>query len=255
MGSSGVSHSQHSCSLLGLFAPEQVALAEKSEVQMNRNHEVTRRGGFSLVEIAITLAIVAVAIAIAVPSMNRASQNGNLRDGALALDGGLTGTRGEAIRTGDVHLFFVFQDAEGNALVDQNGDSVPALMLNDGPPGSPGQNCRIDAGETVKALNKADLAGMIGGPPGGNTPGGDLGMGGTAGGSSFVDPAGNPATWVMFRPEGMPVAFDSNCNLGAAGSGAGAFYMKNADRAYVVMLSPMGTTRIEAFNHTTGGWE
>ena len=223
---------------------------------MDRNNEPTRRSsGYSLTEVAITMAILAAAVAMAAPSLNRANQNAKLRDGALAIEAGFSGTRGEAIRTGDVHLLFVFMDAEGNALVDESGEVVPALMLNDGAPGSPNQNCRIDPGEAVKAVSRQDIAAMVSGPPGGAQAGGDMGIGDMTAGSSFVDPQGDPATWVMFRPEGMPVAFDANCDMGDPGSGAGAFYMKNENRAFAVMLSPMGTTKVKIFNHTTGGWE
>ena len=212
-----------------------------------------------MAEVGITLAIIGVALVIAIPSLNRATENGELRDTAMALDGGLVSARGEAIRTGDVHLFFMFQDAEGNPLLDANGDPVPVLVHNDGPPGSPEQNCRIDAGESAMALGKEELKkiDMMGGLPGGTAEAlYDLGMGDPSqSGSSFVDPAGNSVTWVMFRPEGVPIAFDANCNLGEPGSGAGTFYMKNEDRIFAVSLSPMGTTKVMTFNQATGDWE
>jgi len=226
---------------------------------MTRSQSRARAGGYSLTEVGITLAIISIAVALAVPSLNRANENNTLRDTATAVDGGLTSARGEAIRTGDVHLFFLMQDADGNALVDQNGDVVPALILNDGAPGSANQNCHIDDGEEIKTLSRNEAAAMLaeamGAPSGAQAPG-DLGDGTTmSAGSSFVDPQGNPATWVMFRPEGMPIAFDKDCNLGGAGSGAGAFYMKNESRAYAVMLSPMGTTKVQVYNNATGSWE
>jgi Tfp pilus assembly protein FimT len=226
---------------------------------MERSQERPRAGGYSLSEIAITLAIISVAVALAVPSLNRTRENNMLRDTATALDGGLSGARGEAMRTGDVHLFFLMQDADGNALVDQNGEVVPALILNDGAPGSPNQNCHIDDGEEIKTISRSEatemLSEVMGAPGGGQAPGDEGGGVAMSAGSSFVDPQGNPATWVMFRPEGMPIAFDNDCNLGGPGSGAGAFYMKNENRAYAVMLSPMGTTKVKIFNETTGGWE
>lgn len=230
---------------------------------MERSQKRERSGGYSLTEVAITLAIISVAVALAVPSLTRSRENGSLRDAATALDGGLTGARGEAMRTGDVHLFFLMQDAEGNALVDQNGEVVPALILNDGAPGSPNQNCRIDDGEEIKTISRSEatqmLSELMGAPAGTQAPEGGGGVAGQgvalSAGSSFVDPEGNPATWVMFRPEGMPIAFDDDCNLGGPGSGAGAFYVKNERRAYAVMLSPMGTTKVQIFNETTGGWE
>ena len=80
---------------------------------MRTAHTLKRTRGYSMAEVGITMAILAVAVVIAVPSLNRASANSELKDSALALDGGLSGTRGEAIRTGDVHLFFLFQEVLG----------------------------------------------------------------------------------------------------------------------------------------------
>jgi prepilin-type N-terminal cleavage/methylation domain-containing protein len=215
-----------------------------------------QRGGYSLTEVMITLALISVAVAMAVPSLNRSTRNNELRDTALALDGGLTGARGEAIRTGDVHLFFLFQDAEGNPLLDANGNPVPALIVNDGAPGSPNQNCHIDDGETTIAVHALKKADMISAPPAGSGQSSlDLGQGDISTGTTFVDPAGNSVTWVMFRPEGMPIAFNQDCTLGLPGSGAGSIYMKNEERAFMVALSPMGTTKVAAFNQATGAWE
>ncbi len=219
-----------------------------SDQTIRLHSKVKRRvGGYSVAEVAITLAIIAVAAVIAVPSLNRATQNRELKDSANALNSGLTGARGEAMRTGDVHLFFVFEDAEGNRLVDQNGDQVPALVLNDGAPGSAGQNCRIDAGEEVQPLSSEQvkqLAELMGQGMQGGTIGGETSNGYVKAASSFEDPAGNLVTWVMFRPEGMPVAFDANCNLGEPGSGAGGLYIKNEQQAFAIEMSPMGTTKV-----------
>lgn len=226
---------------------------------MRTAHTPKRTRGYSMAEVGITMAILAVALVIAIPSLNRASENGELRDTAMAMDGGLVAARGEAIRTGDVHLFFVFEDAEGNPLTDQNGDPVPVLIVNDGAPGSPEQNCKVDPGERTIAIGKEQMSKieMMGDlPTGMQEPTSDYGTGDpSTAGSTFVDPAGNDVTYVMFRPEGMPIAFDANCNLGDAGSGAGTFYMKNDDRLFAVSLSPMGTTKVMSFNHVTGDWE
>jgi type II secretory pathway pseudopilin PulG len=213
-----------------------------------------RSHGYSLAELAITLGIVAVAAVLAVPSLNRARQNGELRDSAQALNTGLTGARGEAMRTGDVHLFFVFQDAEGNPLVDRNGDRVAALVLNDGAPGSAGQNCRIDAGEEITPLSPdqiKQLTELVGHDFQGSTIGGATSNGYVKMASSFEDPQGNVATWVMFRPEGMPVSFDSDCNLGQPGSGEGGLYIKNEQRAFAIEMIPMGTTKVSLMGEST----
>ncbi len=266
-----------------------------------------RRVGYSLTEVGITMAVLAVAVVIAVPRLNSAREAGELRDTALALDGAMEMARGEAIRTGDVQLLFVFQDAEGNPLVDANGDPVSIAIVNDGAPGSADQNCRIDAGESMitvpeekasKMDKVADLPSgypmplvdlgplVVGATPGaaqGGVAGAPLGgvsgddddddsddgggglvaapapdpsiTGSTSNGSSFSDPSGNPSSWVMFRPEGMPVSFDAACNLGDMGSGAGTFYLHNEGRYYAVALSPMGTTKVLSLNTDSGEWK
>jgi len=221
---------------------------------------VRNRAGYTLVEIGITLVILSIALLVAVPRLNRASENGELRDTALALDGAIENARSEAIRTGDIQLFFLFQDAEGNGLQDANGNPVPIAIVNDGAPGSPRQNCRIDPGEKVTTVGTAEdmkMADSVAPPPATAAANArDNGQGNAAAnGSSFVDASGSEATWVMFRPDGSPVSFDANCNVGALGSGAGTFYLKNEDRAYAVSLSAMGTVAIARFNEATGLWE
>ncbi len=221
--------------------------------------ETKRRSGYTITEIAITLAIVAVAALIAMPTLNRASENNELRDTALAIDGALATARGEAIRTGDVHLFFLFEDARGNVLTDAQGNQIPIAIVNDGAPGSPRQNCMIDPGEAILTVDGEKLAGIggVGAPPeGAGTPASDNGQGSPAAqGSSFVDSDGDESTWVMFRPDGTPIAFDEDCELGALGSGAGTFYLKNEERAYAISVSAMGTTTVARFNEATGDWD
>jgi type II secretory pathway pseudopilin PulG len=206
--------------------------------------------GYSLVELAVLLGVIAIVAALAAPSLSQGRSNQRLRDVALSLAGALHHARSEAIRTGNVHAVFYQTDAQGVPLTDDDGDPVLALVLDDGRPGAAGQNCAIDAGETITAL--AAESGIAAGPSG--SPGAaptDLGSGDIDTGSSFTEPGGSDASWVLFRPDGAPVAFDSSCNLGPLGSGAGAFYLGNGSRTAAVVLMPTGATRV----HThAGAW-
>lgn len=223
-----------------------------------------KSAGYTLVEIGIALGIVSVALLLAFPRWNRASENGELRDTAFALDGALESARSEAIRTGDVQLFFLFEDAEGNSLTDGRGRSVPIAIVNDGAPGSASQNCKIDAGEKMITLEPGEMKmlAQIGAPDAAAAAAAvrglnvDLGKGDpAAAGSSFADPSGNSSTWLMFRPDGSPVAFDANCNFGTLGSGAGTFYLNNEDRSYAVSVSAMGVVKVMQYDAAHDEWK
>jgi prepilin-type N-terminal cleavage/methylation domain-containing protein len=221
---------------------------------MASTHAIARRQqGMTLNELAIGLAIAAIMIGIAVPSMSRIATQQRGRETAHLLTGAFELARSEAIRTGDIHLVFLQTDANGNPLLDENGDPTNLVVLDDGAPGSANQNCQIDAGEIVAALSLApDVALGLDAAVGKATV--DLGAGALVGASSFSDPAVNPAQWVAFRPEGLPLAFDAACNLGPTGSGAGAFYLNAGGRDFAALLLPLGGTRVDAWDLDAGAW-
>ncbi len=205
-----------------------------------------RHRGYTLLELMVVVAIIGAAAALAIPSLSSSSSNERLRDAAIGISGALNYARSEAIRTGNVHLVFVGVDAEGNSLQDLNAQTVPVLILDDGRPGSLNQNCRIDGGENIRSVRQQ--AGVRPGIATSTTTSPeDLGTGDITTGSSFTDPGGNDASWVLFLPQGMPLSFDSACNLGSVGSGAGAFYVTNENRTSAVVLMPMGNTRVQAW--------
>lgn len=202
-----------------------------------------RQTGFTLVEVLIVVAVVGVTAAVAVPSMRKWAQNQRLADSARTLDGALSFARSEAIRTGNVHIVFVQEDADGNALVDDSGNTVQVMVIDDGRPAV--SNCDIDAGEIVltamledgSAFGVANASAPVGTDPGNAT---------ITAGSTFEEPDGDAATWVLFRPEGSPRAFDSGCNTGNVGTGGGGFYVTNGERDAAVVLTPLGATRIHS---------
>jgi prepilin-type N-terminal cleavage/methylation domain-containing protein len=210
--------------------------------------------GFTLVEVMIVLAIIVAIIAIAVPAMWGQASNQRLKDTARGIANALNRARGEAVRTGEMHVVYVATDASGNVLQDSAGNNVAALVLNDGVPGSTDQNCQIDAGEPIWTIqNVAGVGlGVIGSPA---TAPRDQGNGDETTGSTFTEDDGTTAaTWVMFRPDGMPLSFDDTCATGNAGSGSGAFYLQNGERGIAVVLKPMGNVKVHSLNIASNTW-
>jgi prepilin-type N-terminal cleavage/methylation domain-containing protein len=214
---------------------------------------VRRRLGFTLIELIIAVAIGAVLIVLASVQFEEWREVEAARQATRSVEGAFSYARGEAIRTGNNHLVFFQQDAAGNPLTDGSGNSVPILVLDDGRPGSANQNCAIDAGETIQpvriergvgfGVTQATAAAAI-----------DEGTGPYATGSSFVDSASNPATWVMFRSDGQPRAVNAACTVGALGTGGGAIYMSNAQRDVAVVLTPLGAARAQTWNGSSATW-
>ena len=216
---------------------------------------MTRRSqdGFSLVELMVTIGIVGAMAMAAIPSMQRWNSNQRVKSAGRNLASAFTLAHGEAIRTGGLHIVFFQTDAQGNTLLDTAGRAVPLLVINDGRPGDATQNCQVDAGEIIAAIQaESDVAWGVADATA-KVPA-DSGAGAIASGSSFTDPDNNAASWVMFRPEGMPVSFTPACVLGGTGSGAGGAYVTNGMRDYAVVLSPLGGIHVHGWNGAANSW-
>lgn len=209
-----------------------------------------RSGGFTVTELMVAIGVMATLAALAMPAFNEMTANRQLKSDAISLAGALNFARSEAIRSGNVHIVFFLKDTQDAVLKDEDDNEVPILVLDDGRPGSLNQNCLIDTGESFAAItmNSIVVPGVASGTP--RAPA-DLGTGTISTGSSFTQPGGGGATWVMFRPEGTPVSFNTSCSVGGIGSGAGAFYLTNGARTSAVVLSPMGGARIDGWQ---GEW-
>ena len=208
----------------------------------------------TVIELMVVLAILGVVTTLAAPSLMGTTSTARLRDASIEVSGGLSYARSEAIRTGNIHLVFLQEDAGLDPLNSTLGDSgshIEMLIVNDGRPGSANQNCQFDSGE-----NTVTVRGWIGisqdnGSEGNKVPS-DIGLGDVDTGSTFLDPDGNRASWVLFRPEGSPRSFNAACDVGKLGSGAGAFYLTNNERTSAVVVTPMGGTRI--YTSAGNGW-
>ena len=220
--------------------------------------------GFTLVELAVVVALVAILAAVSAPQLNQWLATQRVKSSARAIADALLLARAEAMRTSNNFVVFFranavgTADPAGTAIVDVNGNAVAILILNDGLAAA--ANCQIEAGEwrqTVpfepgvawgvsQATARVPLDTTA--PPIGN-------------GVTFANPEalGNAVNWVLFRPDGIPVAFSGDpalgCDtVGSTGSGRGGLYVTNGRRDYAVALMPLGGIRVHAWELSAGQW-
>jgi len=217
------------------------------------------QSGYTLSEVVVVVATIGVLMSMAVPGTRRYITDQNAVDMGRTVANALQLARTEALRTGRNHVVFFriagAGDVAGNPLLDSDGNPAAVLILDDGPTGSALQNCRIDPGENTRTVS-ADSALSWGETYAGAAKApGDLNGLPLASGSTFATPLGGAATWVLFRPDGTPVAIDAGCNTGTVGSGNGAIYFTNGDRDQAVVLGALGEVRVHSYDRANGAWK
>jgi prepilin-type N-terminal cleavage/methylation domain-containing protein len=223
------------------------------------------RSGVTLIELMVVVGLMAVVLALAVPALSDWMGKQRARAAARSLGDLLMLARGEAIRTGNRYVLFFGNpgntDASGTP-VEKDGDWVPVLLINDGPP--VGSDCQIGAGEAFEAIAPVDgiwwgvtdantaVSTDSGAAPFDPSPPPDWD------GATFADPSHAKVNWLLFRPDGVPVGFSGaagSCGaIGGVGSGGGAFYVTNGERDFAIVLSPLGGVRLHVWNRGTKAW-
>ena len=221
-----------------------------------------RRLGVTLIELVVVVGVIGALLGMSWNRLAAWSENQRVRDAARTLADTLLLARVEAMRTGHNHVVFFGNpgqtDPSGND-VESGGSWVPVLVIDDGTPAT--ANCKIENGEEEIAIE----------PTGGlswgvsfatskvDTDDGDAPFNpGGWDGATFADASNNKINWVLFRPDGIPVAFTGAFNscgtIHSTGSGGGAFYVTNDSRDYAVVLTPMGIVRVHTWDRSGGGW-
>lgn len=207
-----------------------------------------RCSGSSLLEMVVVMALIGLLAAVAAPAIGHWASNRRLRSAAGEVASAFAYARSEATRTGNVHLVVFQGDAQGNPLA-----GFPILVVDDGRPGSLDQNCAIDSGEPTQGF-RLESGIRFGLTNASSKVSSDSGGSSIVSGSTFLDASGSAATWVLFRPEGPPRAFSSDCTTGNVGSGGGGVYLTNGERDAAVVVTPLGAVRIHAWNPSASGW-
>lgn len=214
------------------------------------------RSGVTIIELVVVVVVIGLMAVVAVPMFGGFFTDQRVKGAARSVADSLLLARAEAIRTGNTHLV-IFQQA-----LDA---TEPIVVVNDGAPDV--ADCTIAAGEVRHSVSAVEdvlwgtTTTLANGTAAPDDPG--AAPAAVAAGSSFTDatrsPA-NPATWVLFQPDGVPRLFTpdtggGSCDeIGLVGQGGGGIYLTNTRRDYAVVLSHLGTTRVHLWNPSSGGW-
>ncbi len=223
---------------------------------------LTRKSdGFTLMELVIVVAVIGVLSAISLTLMAAGLADSRTKGAVRDLANLFLFARSEAIRTGVNHLVFFEKDAQDQALVSAYGRPAAGVVIPDA-----NGNGKIDGGESSVASVLIDGTGSLqwgaafAGPAARKAPNDNAAATFPASDSDFtcctlVDPADDPARWVVFQPDGFPRSFSiDSYETGNLSSGSGAIYVTSSERDFAVVLTPLGTVRIHSHARGAAAW-
>lgn len=213
--------------------------------------------GFSLIEMMIVVAIVGVSVAVALPAFRTYFEDQRVKQAARSVADVFSLARTEAIRTGRNHIVYFNQDPTGAPLQDAAGNAVPVLLVqdDDGAGALPAPNGIVDAGERRIPV-RAELGVNWGATFATAAAPGDSGLAANyVTGQTFQTPGLAAATWVLFRPDGVPRGYSTGpYTEGEIGTGGGGVYLTNGRRDYAIVLAPLGGVKVDLWDRSTGQW-
>ena len=225
-------------------------------------HDRSAHAGFTLLELMLAVALIGIMAGITSIAMSGSLGEARAKGAVRSIADLLMLARQEAIRTGDNHVVFFFQDAGDNALVGPNGGAAAALLIRDGD-----TDGVVDSGERVAAVYVDDTGTLSWGstfaanlPTPAKAPNDNPDATFPETDADFVcctflDPDDNEARWVVFMPDGLPRAFKTGpFTAGDVTSGNGAVYVTSGNRDYAVVLAALGGVRVHGFLEEPGAW-
>lgn len=219
-----------------------------------------RKGGFTLIEVMIIVAVIGAMSALSLSVIGRRMGDQRAKAAVRSVANLMQFARTEAIRTGSNHVVYIQLDPADAALVDNTGAPVAALVTADAD-----ADGIADAGEyrtsvpfdSTNSLSWGSTYAAVGADaapndnPGGTFPASDPNFACC----TFNDPGGNDARAVVFMPDGMPRAFSTGpFAAGPVGGGGGAVYVTSGTRDYAVVLAPLGSARVHIWNRGADAW-
>lgn len=219
-----------------------------------------RKGGFTLIEMMIIIAVISVMTGLALTVIGRRIGDQRAKAAVRDVANLFQLARTEAIRTGTNHIVYFQLDPADDPLVDRAGTPVAALLAADadadGIPDAGEYKASVPLDDTGSLSWGSTFAavGPVAAPndnPGGTFPATDPDFSCC----TFQTPVGNDARAVVFLPDGIPRAFSTGpFAMGPVGGGGGAVYVTSGTRDYAVVLGPLGSARAHSWNRGADAW-